>query len=228
MKHVRFIILMLFFSGTIYSQTGKLHLGGDVKTGISWIKSNESNIETYQVLPVIKYGFHGDYFFAERYSAMVGIYFSHMGGYHRYNFNDNQSFTLKGDDDNPKLESGDRVKYRLKYLEIPVSVKMMTEKINKFYYFAKTGFDIRTRLSVDAERKGSVSKSGINAKDEITLFDMGWHIGMGLEYPVKGSTALQFSLEYGQGFIDITTDEGDSVEDVSRNNYLTINVSLIF
>ncbi len=227
MKKAIVVLILILVSNLIWSQNDGLHLGADIKTGVSWISSNEKNIENYNADIVFKYGFHGDYFFSERYSAVVGLYFSHMGGSHRYNFNNSQSYKLIGSD-TPILENSDIVKYNLKYLEIPISIKMMTEKINNVYYYAKGGFDIRTRLSASADREGSINEKKINVKDEFTLFDMGWHVGLGVEYPIVGTTSLMFGLDYGQGFIDVTTDDGDSVEDVATNNYLSLNVSLIF
>ena len=59
--------------------------------------------------------------------------------------------------------------------------------------------------------------------DNINLFNVGWHVGGGIEYSLGGSTSLIAELLFSQNFISMTKDNITK----QTENHMSVTNSLI-
>lgn len=140
--------------------------------------------------------------------------------------------------------------YKLQYLQIPVSIKMKTNRINGTRYFFQAGLapgfllNRNVRVTTNPAIPGNDEWFSPNAEDNdqgdfqddpnvvgdrsftnnLSLFRVPLILGAGLEYSLSGSTSLVAGLRWDNGFTDIFRDK-----DVSGiNNYLGLSVGILF
>jgi hypothetical protein len=83
----------------------------------------------------------------------------------------------------------------------------------------------RFGLSPQINIKASDS-NGDNIDYEVKVFDLGYHLGGGIEYSLGGRNALMFGLIFNNGFVDITKKE--HFDDKAILNRLTFEFGFIF
>jgi hypothetical protein len=169
---------------------------------INWMHSDSKRIDREGT----KFGFGGglviDNYFKENYAFSTGLFLQGMGGSLR--FTDSLDFTAGGVRDT--LPAGSTVKYNLQYVTIPVSLKLKSNEIGYFKFFAHLG--VNAHLNVKAT--GDVEMAGIQGediRDEIRFFLMSYFIGSGLEYSLGGNTALIGGIYWTSGILDVSTNE---------------------
>jgi len=111
------------------------------------------------------------------------------------------------------------IKYKVRYIETPISIKGMTNEIGHFKYHLKIGLSpmIKWKAKADIETldaKNDYAKyEDRNISGEINAFNLAFHVGGGALYLLGGgSTAIIAELIYYNGILDITPD------DENRNN----------
>src|SRR5690606_16133691 len=124
-----------------------------------------------------------DYFFGDNYAVSSGLTINTTGGKLNY---------ISTENDNT-LEA--RQRYNLRYIEIPVGLKLRSEDIKRMNIYGR--FGLSPQLNIMAKDNNS---KGIS--DEVSLLDLGYHIGGGIEYSVGGKNALVFGLLFNNGFMD--------------------------
>jgi opacity protein-like surface antigen len=118
------------------------------------------------------------------------------------------------------------LKYKLQYIEVPLTLKLKTVKINEVRYYGQfglsNGFMIGAKHDVDITN--GMSEKDVNFKDDIKFYRAGLIIGAGAEFEVSGNTSITTGLTFNNGFTDITKDKGVTV----KNHYLGINFGVFF
>jgi len=109
--------------------------------------------------------------------------------------------------------STEALSYKLRYIQIPLSLKMKTAEIGYIKYFGQFGFTPGFKLR--ARKAGTITyDSGeeeveeVDATDDISSLRLGIEIGGGIEYNLTGNTNLVVSLTYNAGFTNILTGNG--------------------
>jgi|LauGreSBDMM110SN_4_FD.fasta_scaffold24499_2 hypothetical protein len=138
------------------------------------------------------------------------------------------------------------MQYNLKYLEIPVLLKMQTEPKNKLAYYGEFGGSLGLLLNqlADVESK-ELNISQVNTeepeegdkfilknsdnnatiyKTNINAFKIGLIFGGGLQYHLTNGSRLEFGLRYNLGLTDIYDDS--KLE--GSNHCAGINIGFIF
>ena len=111
------------------------------------------------------------------------------------------------------------VTYDLKYIEIPIGIKLITNDFRRSRYYAQ--FGLYSQFNIQA-RNGDKKAIG----DDINFFEMGYNLGGGIEYSLGGSTYLTAGLLYNNGFMDVTNHSG--IDDKATLNRVTIQFGIIF
>lgn len=213
--------------------------GSDFRFGLkasgnlNWIKPNSKNIETGGTALGFSYGLMGDYYFAENYALSTELIITHFNGSINHNdtlFTDKGGFTGVGYD------------YKLRYIQIPLSIKFKTKEIGYITYWAQFGiapsFLIRARADItgadnafnDPTEIPINSKEGDsyafkNFDDNIFFARLPLIIGAGIEYNLAGSTSLYTGLRMDNGFSNIFVAD-DKTKAI--NNILSLNVGVFF
>jgi len=144
-------------------------------------------------------------------------------------------------------------KYRLQYLDIPLTLKLKTNEIGYFTYYGQFGldlsFNIKARKDIDYKfpETGEVSMEDVNISEDIGLFRTALQVGAGVEYNISGDTYLVGGIVWNNGLNNVFSDqqyvkansddkpeftengalrEGDKVKVIS--NYLGLTLAVFF
>jgi len=193
------------------SKAQDVKIGIRAGTGLAWLNSSERNVlEPDGVRANFEFGVVGEYLFSDNYAftAGVGLGFG-QGGI--VNFSEPTVIVDETDLNGDNLPgrgqlfpSDTRVTYKINSVEIPVSLKLRTNELGLFTYFAELPiiqFDIRTNARGDFEGPGFSSEDE-NITDELVLANVRWGAGAGVEYNISDETFLTAGFYFTSGFID--------------------------
>src|SRR5437764_2973738 len=133
MKKTFVLFFALLFSGILSAQDNasgdsKLRFGFKVAPSLAWLKPDVKGFSSNGSKIGFIYGIMMDYNFAKNYSFSTGVEVSYRGGKlkHEYVYNSSQN--------NPNTYSGNDA-YNIKYIELPLTIKMRTNEIGYITYF---------------------------------------------------------------------------------------------
>ena len=229
MKKILPILVFIVLSTSIHAQYKPVLFGLRVGGNLGWMKADADGYSSEGVVPGFTWGFMGEFFLMENYAILTGFNMNFNGGKLQY-----PSY-LDVDNDNI-LDSGmlDR-QYKLKYIQIPLCLKMQTNISDKMRIFGKIG--IGTAFLLDGKAKddfvydgGTLNDDKKDINDEVTLMRESLIVGGGVEFILKGSTALVVDLTYDNGFNNILL-EGNPPSTVTPrafHNYVELGVGILF
>ncbi len=180
------------------AQDQKFHFGLKVSPTLAWLKPDTEGLKKDGSKLGFSYGIITEFNFQENYAVASGVQVTYRGG------------KLKAD-------GGSSTATTLKYIELPISLKMKTnELVDKFRFFGQFGFVPGLNISAKSE--------GNDVKDETKAFNAAMLIAIGSEYTVSGNTVLLGSLEFNNGFTDISKSGDTKV----ITNFFALNVGVLF
>ncbi len=227
MKKYAIGLLIVMFSIGVMAQgvTGGLFFS----PVISWMKPDSKTITKDGSNFGFSFGVPVDFNFSKNFAFSTGIAFINLGG------------SLKYADSIPKFETvdsiytlkpGSVVKYKTSFIEIPLSFKGKTNEIGYITYFLKAGVSPQFRFKA----KGDVGalNTGDDIKAEVRAFNMGYHIGGGIEYSLGGSTKLLVEALFTNGLTNFTKVEtlknvaSGLKNDKTIMNSISLKVGILF
>ncbi|MBL7922660.1 MAG: PorT family protein [Bacteroidia bacterium] len=194
------------------AQDQKFHFGLKITPSMAWIKPDRKGIEREGYRLGFAYGVQTEFRLAENYAIASGVQVAYRGGKVRFEAGKD---TLGADIEDPVNT------YKLQYVEIPVSLKMMTKQFDKIRYFGQFGFAPAIRIQAKVDTK---NEDNMDAKKATNVFNMNMLIGAGVEYEISGSTVAFAALEFSNGFFDVF--DGDAAKGVT--NCLGVNLGILF
>jgi len=229
MKKLLPILILMVLSTSIHAQYKPVLFGLRVGGNLGWMKADADGYSSEGVVPGFSWGFMGEFFLMENYAILTGFNMNFNGGELKY-----PSYSDINNDD--ILDSGMLTRrYSLKYIQIPLCLKMQTNISEKMRIFGKIG--IGTAFLLDGKAKddfvydgGALNDDKIDINDEITLMRESLIVGGGVEFILKGSTALVVDLTYDNGFNNILL-EGNPTSNVTPrafHNYVELGVGILF
>ncbi|NJK85635.1 MAG: PorT family protein [Bacteroidales bacterium] len=208
-----FLFFTIFCVANI-ANSQDFRLGISVNPIIGWISEDDVSIESNGATFGFEGGLNIENYFANNYAFNTGIKLSSIGGKLKYN----QPYTS----DEISLVVQDEVKYKMQYITVPLGLKLRTNQMGYFTWYALLGFSPQVNIGAKAAVDGR--SDDINVQKEVGLFNVSYHIGGGLEYGIGGNTALNFGIIYNNSFVDILPDQADK----ERLNFITFQVGVIF
>ena len=165
------------------------------------------------------YGLIGDFNFAENYSFSTGLTITTINGKSTEVVDLMTSSTLP----QPRVEQ--RNKYMMQYIEIPLTIKLKTEKIEGKRWYGQFGLsnDFKIGARMHSETTGLQKANDMDASDFTNFYRAGLIIGAGGEFDLSGKTSLLLGLTYNNGFTDIS-----SLDKNIKNHYVGINLGVFF
>jgi opacity protein-like surface antigen len=124
----------------------------------------------------------------------------------------------------------------LQYIELPLTVKLMTNEIGYMRYYAVVGagnaFNVKAKADLvqpKLDQSGAYvvdfeKVEGENIQDDIALYKASLIVGAGAEYTFSGNTALMFGITYNNGFTNILDIEGAK----AKAHYLELSLGVFF
>ena len=202
--------LLIFLQTLVHSQD--FRFGFQVSPNLTWIASSDNTINATSGNTGLKLGVVGEYYFDERYAITAGLGFAfNQGGTLQHDRGGN--FFIESDLSNPNLNSGDKplpdgveLTYKIQYVEIPVGLKMRTDEMGYFRYFAEIPI---FPTAIRTQARGNIEGTGISVEDldinkDVTLFSFSWGLGAGVEYSISSNTAIVAGLYFQNQLIDFT------------------------
>ena len=186
--------LLTLFTTAYAGENTKLSLVATPQ--LSWFNTDNSSIDGGSVRMGFKFGVHADRYFAPNYAFSTGLTINNTGGKLTYKLMDSQQ-QFNG----TSLGSAQTIKFNLSYIEIPLGLKLKTNEFRRSTFFGQFGLNPMVNIKAEDGNNDNIS-------DEISLLNLAYHIGGGIEYSIGGNTALTAGIIYQNGFWDITDDHG--------------------
>ncbi|TDQ06680.1 porin family protein [Pedobacter metabolipauper] len=222
MKRTFIALLLLILTGHAFAQESPVYdygfrLGLTAHPTIGWVKPEVG--KSNSVSPGFSYGLLADFDFARNYSFATGLTITTINGKSQEVFTSNASPAM------PPSQTLYDLKYKLQYIEIPLTLKLKTGMINNVRWYGQFGLsnDINIGAHQDADATG-VKIRDENISESIKFYRAGLIIGAGAEFDIRGNTAITGGLTFNNGFTDITSDKNSSV----KNHYVGINFGVFF
>ncbi len=179
---------------------------------ISWMKSDHNAVASNGNVFGFDFGVLYDRFFDKNYAFSTGVVINSTGG--KLTYRDTIPANIGGE-----IVDVTDLDYKLKYLEIPLGLKLFTNDFRRTKYYAEMGLYMAFNIKA---RDGN----GKSLNEEVNLFDSGYHVGGGMYYSLGGTTYLIFGLRYNAGFTDITSN--DVIDDKTNLQRLEFRFGIVF
>ncbi len=212
-KFLFFFVLTGLISSNISAQSEKGNsFAFLLSPQISWMKSDRNGVSSNGNVFGFDFGILYDRFFDKNYAFSTGVIINSTGG--KLHYRDTVPANIGGE-----IVDVTDLDYKLKYLEIPLGLKLFTKDFRRSRFYGEMG------LYMAFNRKAR-DGNGKALGEEVNLFDSGYHIGGGMYYSLGGTTALMFGLKYSSGFTDITSN--DIIDDKTNLQRLEFRFGLVF
>lgn len=222
MKRTLIALILLFTAGNLFAQESLLNqygfrLGLTAHPTIGWVKPQIG--KSNGVSLGFSYGLLGDFNFAENYAFATGITITTLNG------KTTEVRTLTAGNGGT-TQSEYELKYKMQYIEVPLSVKLRTSKIADVRWYGQFGLSNGFKIGAkqDGNSSGAAEFKNMNISEVTKFYRAGLIIGAGGEYDLSESASLFGGLTYNNGFTDITDDKTNNV----RNHYIAINFGVFF
>ena len=198
--------------------------------GASWmVPKNDYYIKNGSKISA-GWGLLFDWNFTENYTFSSGFYLGNFGGKLKYNH--------KLPDANNVIGLMER-KYNIKYLDIPLNLKLKTNQIGYFTYFFQIGINNGFRLSATADDiftsttdpKESYAKDKIDIIGSTSLYRLSFNVGAGAEYQISKSFSAFAYLGYNNGLLNSLSGQNSVDPNVKENaiiNKLSLTAGFLF
>ncbi|MDY0076026.1 MAG: porin family protein [Bacteroidales bacterium] len=229
MKRSLFTLLLVFvIVGSTIAQQKAFQFGFKVAPSIGWIKPNSEGYKRDGLKMGFNWGFVGEFFLMENYAVTTGFNVIYVNGAYRYpDFQNIGGLNLLGET-NRLL--------KLKYIQLPVVLKMKTNEFNGIKLFGEIGFGLGFNVGAKAEddfyfneKKQQSKSSDVSSVVRFTRESL--ILGAGIEYPLGGSTFLTAGVRFDNNFIDILKDQNSvdkSIEQKGISNFIELQLGLLF
>lgn len=220
MKKTTFLIGLLIVSGSLFAQK-TFQLSFSTGPSINWMSPGKNEISGGNVRVGYDFGVIADVFFdhQQRYAVTTGFLLTHTGG--ELNYHNANSFEFAGETINPESS----ICYRLKYLEVPLAVKLKTSQFRRWTFWGQFGLSGFVNIGAKADTNdGVLDKTDI--QDEIRRFNLSMNLGTGADFDLGSDNALSFGVILKDGLTDMTKDHFN--EGKTTVNSVVLKLALIF
>ncbi|MBP6231074.1 MAG: PorT family protein [Paludibacteraceae bacterium] len=209
-RYILLLALLPLIAVNAFSQNEKsLYLGLYASPNVMWLHSNNNSVEPTQSKLGFSYGLMADITLGDYYALATGLEIAQLGG--KMNWTDTNGTTPT-----PMMAN-----YSLKYLEIPLALKMQTAKINDMSFYGRFGGGLGVRLDAKADINANLNQT---VTSDVQLLRAFFSIGGGIEYTIAYNTRLFAGIIYKSGLTNTFKQDDWSV----KANALSLNVGVIF
>lgn len=226
------LFLFLLITGFTQLLTAQdIRFGFQASPSFSWMGTNNTKISSSGTNIGLKLGVLGEFGIRENYAIVSGLnFFFNTGGTLRHeiggnfwkksNLSESTLNTSPSSETFKPLPDGVEMKYNLQYVEIPIGLKMRTQEMGYIRYFAEIPvftFGILTKA------RGSILRTandveGENIKPDVSVLNISWGLGGGIEYSLSSTTSFVGGLFYQRGFVDATSNKGYTATTLLNDN----------
>jgi hypothetical protein len=221
MKKIYLCLLLSFLTTTLFAQNFSIpdysfRLGLTAHPTFGWIKPEVGKSNSISL--GFSYGLLGDFNFAENYSFSTGLTITTING------RSTEAFTVNSAGAAAPSQGEHEYKYKLQYIEIPLTVKLKTAKLNERRWYGQFGLSNDFKVGAKLDTKTTGQPEIKDGPANVKFYRAGLIIGAGAEFDISGNTSIAAGLTYNNGFTDITSDKNTS----ARNHYVGLNLAVFF
>jgi hypothetical protein len=197
----------------------KVKFGVYADPQISWFNPEARTVKSEGTKLKFQGGLIIEKYFQDNYALNTGIGIGSQGG--KLFFEEASTIHVYNEVDT--LPAGTIVDYHLNYITVPLGLKLKTNQIGYFSYYALVGFTNQFNIKAKGTSDdGTLNKDVIDK--EISLYNLAYHFGIGVEYYISENTAFTIGAVYHNGFLDITKSDNASV----YSRVVSIRIGVIF
>ncbi|PCJ28837.1 MAG: hypothetical protein COA97_00425 [Flavobacteriales bacterium] len=227
----------------------KFRFGLQFSPNVSWLKTNTTGYKSGGSELGFSYGLSFEYFLTKNYLFSTGINLLKVGGNLSY-----EGVILE----NGTMPVSVKQDYTIKYIEVPLLLKLRTNEIGYLTYFGEFGLNAGFNYKSSAKYGYSYTTEFYPAKpltpftsndisEEINWINLSLVVVAGVEYNISGNTSIMLGITFNNGFINqldtkvhLLDSNGDALidsdgnpvyseKDVSANlNYIALNIGIYF
>lgn len=223
---ILFLLLFAVIPKSIIHAQQKIGFGIHADPVISWFSSDIKETKNIGSRPGFNFGLSFNRYFSPNYSFSTGISLINAGG----RLVNSDTTVLVFTNLKYKLTTvlpNQSVVYKIKYISIPLGLKLQTNQIGYITFFTDLGLDPKIVIGGKADIP-SLKISDETATSELRLFNLSYHITGGIEYSLGGTTAMVLGLNFDNNFFDITKDNGDQPKDKVSQKMLSFRLGINF
>ena len=220
MKRITLFTVFFIFFISSWAQT-RMVLSFTANPSVNWMNTANQEVNKQKVVLGYDFGLLGDIYFSENehYSFLTGLQVLNTGG--NLSYRTAQPFSFAGAELPPSTE----IRYRLRYLEIPLCIKLKTDQIDRFYFWGQFGLSPMINIGANGDTSdGTFKRANIN--EEINMFNLAMNVGAGVDFELGTNNSISAGLIFQNGLSDVTTD--NAFKDKTILNSLKIRLALIF
>lgn len=219
-KKVAIIAVLALASHLLFAQdeggAKKFRFGLKAAPSLSWMKPDLKSIEKKGMTLGFNYGLMMDFALSGNgnYAFATGIEVSSIGGKLEY----------------PNVVIQDSLDYygttlrnfKLKYINLPLQLKLKTNEIGYMTYFGSFGIDaafkfkskatdehtLRKKQSGDVDPPLTPVDEDIEINKDVSFFRVALVLGAGFEYNLSGNTSFMVGVTFNNGFNNVLTYDG--------------------
>lgn len=227
MKNLLLIVLITVVGATAMAQDKavgpkmrkKFRIGFNLQPAVDFFQPNTNGVDLDKAKAKFGYGMMAEYAFTNNYALAFGLEHKMAGA--SLDFSADADARYKSSEDTTEYQLLTRT-YRYDYVNIPITLKLMTNEIGYFTYFGQFGADISVLASArtkdDRRQLKSVTVDSTGFSEEFfesastdfegrynqsMFINVKLRIGAGFEWNFSGNTSLVASISYHNGFIDL-------------------------
>lgn len=243
-KAIAVLTATLISLTSLHAQDEGPRFGIKLAPNMSWLRPDSKGLTsngnklsyTFGLMAEFPVGQTGNYRFA------TGAFLNNVGGNYTTEYRFVDATNLEG----PIQLKGMEQDLTLRYVELPFTMKMMTNEIGYMRYFGQigvsTGFNIRAKADyevpdiVATTNAGQPVVRGFNKledediKNDVNLFRANLVVGAGAEYNFSGTTSLLVGITYNNGFTNLlnNVDGPDGKKAKLFSDYLELTLGVFF
>lgn len=226
------MILLVSLGFGSMAQVKPFRFGIQVSPNLGWLSPGTDGYTNEGARLGFNWGFMADITLADNYFVKTGFSVDYLNGKLSY-----PTLYTPPDFTGSPIEGTLTRKYNLRYLELPASIKMRTNKFGNTAFFGDIGFSFQFNLksvakdSFDPDSSDNIYTSDETISDEITFFRSGLILGAGFEYFIDESTSIVTELSFNNGFNNILKGNNALNTDLKQQanlNYFQLMVGVMF
>ena len=218
MKKIVFLIMGLAMINMVSAQDKSFKIGIKLSPAVGFLKTDVGDISTNGRPLRFGYGLIFDRMFSENYALGFGLNMVEFGGHAEYT----RLYSESGS--TPTVQYVKRNYSKVKYVEMPLTLKLRTAMIGKMIYWGQFGVGLGYLFSGYADEEttdlyeqldaanggpftyasGKVSEDDkLDIKSNLNPIRASMIIAAGAEYPISGSTFLSYGITYNGGLLSM-------------------------
>jgi hypothetical protein len=236
--------VLIFVSNSSFAQDNSggnlFHFGLKIAPALTWFTPGEKSLSNGGAGLGFGYGLTTEFGFTKNYAFLTGLEILNTNG--KLRFADSTLYTLP-DATHPKLTDTfllQKRTYKLRYVDLPLLLKLKTNKIGPITYFGQFGFDLAILWKATANDNVTgitTSNTDIDISKDVNFIRLALNVGLGVEYNLSGTTSLMFSLNYDNGFTNALKKNSETLFAKNFNtpfpqnavfNYIGLNIGVLF